>query len=107
MAMNLSTIDDNAEVEDLRWEHYCNVAKRIDPADIIDRIAEEIQGESEETPISALVEGWLEAPEPDWSRPTLSAYLAERIGRHVAAVAAKIIEAEIDKAVEQSFDRDF
>jgi hypothetical protein len=100
----LPDMDDEMDLEDRRWAHYCAVAKRLDAGDLINLITDEIAGEIGETPISALVEGWLHAPEPDWGRPLLSQYYAERIGTYVASIAAKIMEREIDRAVDRSHD---
>jgi hypothetical protein len=107
MSINVPTIDHEAELEDLRWEHYCNTAKKLDAGEIVNLIADKIVGETAETPLSALVEGWLESPEPDWERPVVSPFMAERLGKYVASIAAKIIEREIDRAVERSRDVPF
>jgi hypothetical protein len=100
--MSRADDDDTFSAEDLRWRHYCTVARRLDAGDIINLITDEISGEPGETPISALVEGWLASPEPDWDRPLLSAYHAESIGKYIGAIAAKIVEREIDRAVHRS-----
>jgi hypothetical protein len=103
----MSTPDDDLDLEDLRWAHYCAVAKRLDAGEIINLIGDEIMGEPGETPISALVDAYLAHPEPDWDRPLLSAYHAESIGRYVGAIAAKIVEREIGRAVDRLDERSF
>jgi hypothetical protein len=102
--ISLPAIDTEAEAADLAWQHYCTVAKTLDAGDIINQICDTIIGDIGETPIAALVEGWLDSPEPDWDRPLLGGYHAESIGRYIGAIAAKIMAREIDRAVERSRD---
>jgi hypothetical protein len=105
MSINLTDIDTEAELEDLRWAHYRAVANRMDIGDLLGMIGEEIGADGDDTPLSDLLEGWAKSPDPDFDRPSLR--MAEAVGAYITKLAAKIFSRELDAAVARSTDRDF
>jgi hypothetical protein len=97
-------VDTDAEAEDLQWQTYCAVAKKLDIADLICTIAEEIAGDTDDHVLAHLIEAWLDDPEPDWSRPVFAPWQAEAVGKYVALIAAKAIDRALLRAMARHTD---
>jgi hypothetical protein len=103
----LSTIDHDGEAADIEYERYLHVASKLDLGDVLSVIGEELAGDSDDTPLSDLLEEWTRNPEPDWDRPAVSVSTKERIGDYVVKLAAKIMERHLARAMARSSDTAF
>jgi hypothetical protein len=74
-------INHGAEAQDRYWETYCAVARTLDAGEIIRNVCELIAGDSTEHALAELIDDWLQAPEPDWTHPSLRPSVCESIGR--------------------------
>jgi hypothetical protein len=92
-------VDHAAEREEKIWEHYCRIARSLDVGELITAICNQLRGESGDTPLSALLEDWLQLPQWDWQHPLITPMQAESVGRYVAGVAAEVVAQAITQAL--------
>jgi hypothetical protein len=97
--MQPSDIDHEAERDERLWAHYCRVAKGLDAGDLIAAVCDQLRGEPGDTPLSDLIETWLQMPQWDWQHPLVAPSTCERVGRYVAGVAATVVEQAIAAAL--------
>jgi hypothetical protein len=94
-----SDIDQQAEADERLWADYCAVAQRLDVGELIATVCAQLQGESGNTPLSALLEEWRAWPQFDWAHPLVRPSTCEALGRYVAGVAAQVVEHAIAQAL--------
>ena len=104
MSIPIPDLDAQAEADEIAYQRYLHVASTLDLGDVLSVIGEEIAGESDDTPLSDLLEEWAMSPEPDWKRPAVSVSTKERIGDYVVKLAAKIMERHMDRAMARASD---
>jgi hypothetical protein len=102
MHLQAPDIDHQAEARARLWESYCAVAKRLDPADLIAIVCEQLQ-RSTDTPLGTLIEDWLFQPEFDWAHPLLPPSMCEQLGRDIATVVSRAIQAAFERSCEARF----
>jgi hypothetical protein len=100
----LSDIDAQAEADELEYQRYLHVASTLDLGDVLSVIGEEIAGESDDTPLSDLLEEWTRSPEPDWDRPAVNGSTKERIGDYLVKLAAKVMARHLNRAMARASD---
>jgi hypothetical protein len=75
------------------------VAKGLDVGELLAAVCEQLRGESSDTPLSALLEDWLQLPQWDWQHPLITPMQAESVGRYVAGVVAQVVAQAIATAL--------
>jgi hypothetical protein len=91
--------DIDHEAEETLWQHYCAVAKTLDVGELVTTVCEQIRGEPGDTALSDLLEEWLQMPQWDWQHPLITPMQAERVGRFVTGVCARVVERAIAQAL--------
>jgi hypothetical protein len=86
-----SAADDEAAPEDQAYQAVLAKAQRLDLADLVARVGEQLAGKAEDSPLYHLAEAWAANPLPDWERPTLSPWQAEGIGKWLAIQLARLM----------------
>jgi hypothetical protein len=95
-------LDQDAEQQERLWQHYCTVAKRLDVGELITAVCTQLRGESGDTPLSDLLETWVQMPQWDWQHPLVAPSTCESLGRYVAGVAAAVVEQAIAQALQRT-----
>jgi hypothetical protein len=94
--------DAQAEADERLWQHYCAVAQQLDVGEVITAICDQLRGESGDTPLSDLIETWVQMPQWDWQHPLIRPSTCESLGRYLAGLAAQVIEQAITQALQRA-----
>jgi hypothetical protein len=82
---------DEADPQDQAYQAVLAKAQRLDLADLVAQVGEQLAGKAEDSPLYHLAEAWAANPLPDWERPTLSPWQAEAIGKWLAIQLARLM----------------